>query len=78
MLNPYPVRTVKGTLILNRHTVKVLVDHDAGEIRVSSLVPRHERIRLVAWAREIAAADADHPGPFAFVYTQRPEGRDRC
>lgn len=61
----FPVVVVTGALIVGGLRVMALIDHDAAEIRLSSLVPVYQRAEAVRHADLIARRDLDRPGPFA-------------
>lgn len=46
----YKVKVLHGRLYLNGEEYKSLIDHDAGEIRISDLLPSAEQADLVAEA----------------------------
>lgn len=69
----YSLKLVEGALYVNRLHVKAVIDHDAGEVRVSNQVPVVERLELAAKLMRLAARQLNR-GPFTRVYRRRHPG----
>lgn len=67
----YKLKLVEGALYVNRLHVKAVIDHDAGEVRLSNEVPVVERLDLAAKLMRLAASQAGRGEPFTHVYRNR-------
>lgn len=68
----YKLKLVQGALYVNRLHVKAVIDHDAGEVRVSDQVPVLERLDLAAALMRQAERECGLTGPLTRVH--RPAG----
>jgi hypothetical protein len=64
----FPVVVVRGALLVNGLRVMAVVDHDAEEIRVSSLAPQSDVARLIRAANEMIPRHMARKGAFAEVW----------
>jgi hypothetical protein len=64
----YKLKLVHGAIYVNRLHVKSIIDHDAGEVRVSDQVPVLERLDLAAALMRQAARECGLGEPFIRVH----------
>jgi hypothetical protein len=64
----YKLKLVRGALYVNRLHVQAVIDHDAGEVRVSDQVDVATRLELAAKLMRLARRQAARMGAFTRVY----------
>jgi hypothetical protein len=64
----YKLKLVRGALYVDRLHVQAVIDHDAGEVRVSDQVDVAARLELAGKLMRLARRQAGRMGPFTRVY----------
>jgi hypothetical protein len=64
----YKLKLVRGALYVDRLHVQAVIDHDAGEVRVSDQVDVATRLELAAKAMRLAAMHRGRSGAVSRVY----------